>query len=79
MRTVSDIIDAFGGPTAMAVAIGTTQQNVTNMRSRGTIPAGFFKAIAAAARKRGIEGLTLALLAEIAANDWNRVKRGRAA
>lgn len=72
MLTVPEIIDALGGTTAAAVAIGTTQQNVTNMKARGTIPANFFKAIVHAARTKGRADITLEKLADLAANNWNR-------
>lgn len=72
MNTAADIIDKFGGPTAFAEVIGTTQQNVSNMKARGTIPATFFQTIVRAAGERGLDGVTLDLLADLAAKDWNR-------
>lgn len=74
MDSASKIIDAFGGPTAFAAVIGSTQQNVTNMKARGTIPATFFRAIVDAAARRDIQGITLDVLADLAAKDWNRAK-----
>ena len=74
MDSAAQIIDRFGGPTAFAFIVGTTQQNATNMKARGTIPASFFRAIVDAAVERNIEGLTLDVLADLAAKDWNRVK-----
>lgn len=74
MQTVAHIIQAFGGPTSFARAIGTTQQNATNMKDRGSIPPGFWKAIVDEANRRNIEGLTLEALADLAAKNWNRGK-----
>ncbi len=72
MNTAAEIIQAFGGPTAFAEIIGTSQQNVTNMKARGTIPAAFFRVIVTQAEQRGIDGVTLDLLADLAAKNWNR-------
>lgn len=74
MESATKIIDAFGGPTAFAIVVGTTQQNATNMKARGTIPASFFRAIVDAAVERNIQGVTLDVLADLAAKDWNRAK-----
>ena len=74
MESAAQIIDAFGGPTAFAFVVGTTQQNATNMKARGTIPANFFRAIVDAAADRNIQGITLDVLADLAAKDWNRAK-----
>lgn len=74
MHTVAHIIQAFGGPTSFARAIGTTQQNATNMKDRGSIPPGFWKAIVDEAGKRDIDGLTLETLADLASKNWNRGK-----
>ena len=65
MRTVSEIVDAFGGTTEFAQAIGTTQQNVTNMKARNSIPSRFWKSVALCAEARGIAGVTLAALADL--------------
>ena len=75
MESAAQIIDAFGGPTAFASVVGTTQQNATNMKARGTIPATFFRAIVDAAADRKIDGITLDVLADLAAQDWNRTRQ----
>jgi hypothetical protein len=66
MQTFVEVIDALGGPTAVAAAIGTTQQNVTNMKARNSIPANFWKPLVEAAHERGKSEITLDLLAQIA-------------
>lgn len=67
METVTAIIDKFGGTNSFALAIGTSQQNVTNMKARGSIPQGFWKATVKAAQQRGVDGVSLEILAELAA------------
>lgn len=49
MRTVSDIIDAFGGNTAMARIIGKGPSTVSEMRRRGRIDVTYWPALVAAA------------------------------
>lgn len=42
MDTVSDIIDAFGGNSAMGRVIGTNPSTVSEMRRRGTIGVAYW-------------------------------------
>lgn len=64
--TVTNIIDRLGGPTPVARAIGTTQQNVSNMRRENRIPAHFWRSIISLASERGEAGIDEALLMRIA-------------
>ena len=66
MKSVHEIIRKLGGSTAVAAAIGTTQQNVTNMKARGSIPAEYWQVLVSAARQRGVDEVTFELLAKIA-------------
>lgn len=54
MRTVSDIIDAFGGNTAMARIISKGASTVSEMRRRGRIDVTYWPKLVAAAGDQSI-------------------------
>lgn len=57
MSTVSDIIDAFGGPTEFGRACGFQRNPAargSDMRQRGSIPSAYWQRIVEAARLRNI-------------------------
>ena len=68
MQSFSEIIDSFGGQADFANILGTTQQNVSQMRKRNSIPSRFWPATVRAATERGIEGINYEMLATLAAN-----------
>jgi hypothetical protein len=67
------IIDAFGGPKLFGAAIGVSRNHAGAMKTRGSIPPEYWPALIAAAKERGIEGVTAESLMEIAAR--NAAKR----
>lgn len=67
MRNFRDIIDAWPSRSAFADDIGSSQQAVTNMVARDSIPSRYWVAIVHQAEARGITGVTFDLLAKIAA------------
>jgi hypothetical protein len=67
MTTYPEIIDRWPSLTTYASDIGVRYGTAQVMRYRGSIPARYWKRVVAAASKRGIEGVTLDLLASIEA------------
>lgn len=63
MQTVSQIFDAVGGPSAVARLLGVGNSTASEMKRRGSIPVDYWPTLVAAARERGIEGLTYESLA----------------
>lgn len=66
MTTFSDIIQCFGGPAKFAKAIGIKGFHAQSMKTRDSIPPAYWSDTVTAAQQRGIEGVTLQKLAEIA-------------
>lgn len=64
--TWETIIDALGGTGTVAAALAQSESTVSGWRSRG-IPAPHWVAIVSLAEERGEDGVTLELLAELAA------------
>lgn len=62
---ISALIEALGGPNAVAALLQVTAQAVCNMRARGTIRPKYWPAIIAAAGERKLPGVTLAYLAQL--------------
>ena len=61
MKTVADIIDAFGGSTAFGRICGFTQNQAargSDMKQRGSIPVRYWPAVVQAAREKGLEGIS---------------------
>lgn len=67
MRTFDDVFAAFGGPTRLAEAIGIKPFHAQTMKTRGSIPPGYWPDVVKAASKQEIEGLTHEALAKMAA------------
>lgn len=76
MTTFEDVFHAFGGPAALATAIGIAPGHAQTMKTRGSIPDAYWLAVVEAAKSRRIRGVTLDALARMAAA---RGKRQRAA
>lgn len=66
MDTFEDIIGKFGGPSKYAEAIGIEGFHAQTMKQRGSIPPAYWSDTVSAATARGIEGITLERLAELA-------------
>lgn len=67
MRSFSDIIQAFGGVVPFRDAMGLPDVNARQMKQRDSIPDGYWSRVVAEATARNIEGVSLDVLAEIAA------------
>ncbi|WP_167765263.1 MULTISPECIES: carph-isopro domain-containing protein [unclassified Brevundimonas] len=70
------IIERFG-VTDLAEAIGLPSKNVRRWVDLDSIPAEWFAAVARAARRRGVDGVTVAHLADVA--ERRRLSRAEAA
>jgi hypothetical protein len=67
MRSVSEILETLGGSTAVAAALDLPFTTVASWKARSSIPVPYWKPLAEAARQRGVRGLTVDVLAELAA------------
>lgn len=65
MNTFEEVIEAFGGATALAEAIGIKPVHAQTMKARDSIPALYWRDVVDAARQRRIKGVTLDVLAQI--------------
>jgi hypothetical protein len=75
MQSFSDIIAAFGGVVPFRDALGLPDVNVRQMKQRDSIPAGYWPRTVEEAAKRSIEGVTLELLARLAAAKLDEAHR----
>lgn len=66
LSTFQAVIEAFGGPTKYAEAIGIPGFHAQSMKTRGSIPPAYWKDTVSAAIARGVEGVTLEKLADLA-------------
>jgi hypothetical protein len=62
-KTISELIDAFGGPSEFAKVIDKNPSTASEMKRTGSIRVHYWPAIVAAARERGIKGVTMESLA----------------
>lgn len=67
MQTFADIIVAFGGYAKVAEALGVPAGTVSSWKSRNGIPPQYWAKLVAEASSRAIQGVTLEMLAAIAA------------
>jgi hypothetical protein len=67
MTTYTEIIDRWPSLSTYADDIGVRYGTAQVMRYRGSIPAKYWKRVVTAAARRGIEGVSLDLLASIEA------------
>ena len=67
MESFSDVIRALGDPPGFAKAVGVAESHARTMKARDSIPPEYWQAAVAHAASRGIEGVTLDLLAALAA------------
>lgn len=77
MRTFDDVFAAFGGPARLAEAIGIEAFHAQTMKTRGSIPAGYFLRVAAAAERLGDNGkwITVEELSAIAEAKTEEARR----
>lgn len=68
MAKLTDIFDAFGGATRLAEAIGISPIHAQTMKTRRSIPSGYWLAIVKAAERKKIRGVTLEKLATLHAS-----------
>lgn len=65
MNSFSEVIAAFGKHSTFAEAIGVEESHARAMKSRNSIPSNRWMATVTAAKKLGIKGVTLDVLARI--------------
>lgn len=68
MRTVPDLIAAFGGPTAFSKVIGKRPSTASEMKRNCSIPVDYWPAIIAAAAEKGMKDVSADLLMRIHAD-----------
>jgi antitoxin CcdA len=74
MKSVPQLIDAFGGHQRLARALRVPPGTVSSWKSRGAIPARVWAALVAQARKRRLR-VDLATLASLHASDRQRATK----
>lgn len=73
MDTVDEVFVAFGGPTALARAIGIKTSAASEMRRRKSIPVDYWKDLVGAAEESGIAGVSYETLVTIHTPERERV------
>jgi len=73
MQTISDIFDAFGGPTAVARALNINPSTASEMKRRRSIPSEYWLQLVSEAKRRGVDGVTSDALALIHARERGRL------
>ena len=68
MAKLDDIFDAFGGAPSLAAAIGIKPFHAQTMKTRRSIPSGYWVAIVKAAERQKIRGITYERLAKLHEN-----------
>jgi len=85
-QTCKDIIEAWrkdgeplkSGLERFAHDVGVSENTAKQMRWRDSIGAGYWPRVVSGAQKRGIDGVTLELLATLRAAKFKRLRRERA-
>jgi hypothetical protein len=65
MASVEHVFERFGGPTAVASALGVKVSAASEMRRRSSIPVRYWRRLVAAASERGMGEFTYDLLVEM--------------
>ena len=73
MKTVTDIVDAFGGLPKFSKTTGIGYSAAQSMKFRGQIDPKYWKMIAAHAQREGIE-ITISVLCDVAMARFPDVK-----
>lgn len=78
ISTISELIDALGGPSELGAFLGITQEAVSNWKARGAIPPGWHARLILEARKRSIivDGSVFGLVGDPAAELRNLLSAG---
>ena len=63
--TIPDLFDRLGGLKRLPDLLGVSQQAVSNMKSRNTIPPKHWLTLVKAAQEAGLEGVTFEALSEL--------------
>lgn len=79
MQTFADVLALWPSLSELATDLGVPYGVAKQWRMRNSIPAEYWQALTAAARDRGIEGITADVLADIAARRAGRPKSEAAA
>lgn len=66
VNSFAELIDTFGGPAKFGRAIGVAPNTAKKMRSRNSLNVTRFPAVVQAAQDRGIPGVTMKRLVELA-------------
>lgn len=69
-QTFTDLIGLWGKKTPVAEFardIGVTTEHAASMKRRDSVPAAHWNEVIAGAERRGLDGITLELLADLAA------------
>jgi hypothetical protein len=77
MHSFSDIIAAFGGVVPFRDALGLPDVNARQMKQRDSIPAHYWPRTVEAAHERGVEGVTLEVLANLAEAKFAEAARAK--
>lgn len=75
MRTVAEIIDAFGGTGGFAAALGISQSHARVMKCRNSIATRHWAALVDAASNRRIGGITFEALARLTASSPTKERK----
>jgi hypothetical protein len=78
VQTFSEIINRWGSPADLAEDLGEEVGTVRQWRNRNSLPDRVWKGAVASAAKRQIDGVTLEVLAEIAARQAQGEKESAA-
>lgn len=65
MKTFAEIIAAWGDDAVFAEEVGAPRSLVAVWKHRNSIPAPYWSGVLASAEKRGIEGVTVDVLAKL--------------
>lgn len=77
MQSFSDIITAYGGVVPFRDAMGLPDVNARQMKQRDSIPAGYWPRVVETAAEAKIDGVTLELLARLAAAKLDETNRAK--
>lgn len=69
METFAAVIDAWPSPAEFAADVGVPLNNARVWKHRDSIPARYWPQVVAGAEARGLVGITLDLLAKLAARE----------
>ncbi len=69
MKNFADIIDAFGGGAALAHKLELEPVTVRAWAQRNSIPAAYWMIVATAAKKSGLNSISVELMARIAESE----------